>query len=155
VTTQAVIMDLIKTLSEHERMATLLITHDLALAAETCDRIVIMHAGHVVETAPTEALFQSPRFPICGLNYRPAGLPLAASDTNDHAMTSHCPSRRWARIIMLPVGIPYDTTFDGTPSAQALCRCRGSIACPPCLAPPVVAPRRLSTIVPRSMAAHS
>lgn len=63
VTTQAVIMDLIKTLSEHERMATLLITHDLALAAETCDRIVVMHAGHVVETAPTEALFQSPRHP--------------------------------------------------------------------------------------------
>lgn len=63
VTTQAVIMDLIKTLSEHERMATLLITHDLALAVETCDRIVVMHAGHVVETAPTEILFQSPRHP--------------------------------------------------------------------------------------------
>lgn len=56
-------MDLIKTLSEDEHMATLLITHDLALAAETCDRIVVMHAGHVVETAPTEVLFQSPRHP--------------------------------------------------------------------------------------------
>jgi peptide/nickel transport system ATP-binding protein len=63
VTTQAVIMDLIKSLSENDRMATLLITHDLALAAETCDRIVVMHAGHVVETAPTEALFRSPRHP--------------------------------------------------------------------------------------------
>ena len=63
VTTQAVIMDLIKTLSVEERMATLLITHDLALAAETCDRIVVMHAGHVVETAPTETLFQSPHHP--------------------------------------------------------------------------------------------
>ncbi len=63
VTTQAVTMDLIKTLAAHERMATLLITHDLALAAETCDRIVVMHAGHVVETAPTQTLFTSPRHP--------------------------------------------------------------------------------------------
>jgi peptide/nickel transport system ATP-binding protein len=44
-------------------MATLLITQDMALAAETCDRIVVMHAGHVVETAPTETLFTSPRHP--------------------------------------------------------------------------------------------
>jgi peptide/nickel transport system ATP-binding protein len=63
VTTQAVIMDLIKTLAERHQMSTLLITHDLALAAETCDRIVVMHAGHVVETATTEQLFQSPRHP--------------------------------------------------------------------------------------------
>ena len=34
-------------------MATILITHDLALAAEICDRIVVMHAGHIVEKAPT------------------------------------------------------------------------------------------------------
>ena len=44
-------------------MATILITHDLALAAECCDRIVVMHAGHVVETAPARELFAGPRHP--------------------------------------------------------------------------------------------
>ena len=63
VTTQAAIMDLIQDLGERTTMATLLITHDLALAAEHCDRIVVMHAGHVVEVAPAEALFEAPRHP--------------------------------------------------------------------------------------------
>jgi peptide/nickel transport system ATP-binding protein len=63
VTTQAAIMDLIRDLAARTSMATLLITHDLALAAEHCDRIVVMHAGHVVEAAPAEALFESPRHP--------------------------------------------------------------------------------------------
>jgi peptide/nickel transport system ATP-binding protein len=44
-------------------MATLFITHDLALAADYCDRIVVMHAGHAVEAAPARALFAGPRHP--------------------------------------------------------------------------------------------
>ncbi len=44
-------------------MATMFITHDLALASEYCDRIVVMHAGHVVEAAPTRELFSRPRHP--------------------------------------------------------------------------------------------
>ena len=63
VTTQAAIMDLIRELALRTNMATLLITHDLALAAEHCDRIVVMHAGHVVEVAPAAALFEAPRHP--------------------------------------------------------------------------------------------
>ena len=63
VTTQASIMELIRELARERRMATLLITHDLALASESCDRIVVMHAGHVVEDAPTEELFMRPRHP--------------------------------------------------------------------------------------------
>jgi len=63
VTTQAVIMDLIRDLSRDTGMSTLLITHDLGLAGEYCDRIVVMHAGHVVETAPTEELLRSPAHP--------------------------------------------------------------------------------------------
>ena len=38
-------------------MATIFITHDLALAGQRAARIVVMHAGHVVETAPTRELF--------------------------------------------------------------------------------------------------
>lgn len=63
VTTQAVIMDLIRELGRHRGMATLLITHDLGMAAEYCDRVVVMHAGHVVEIAPTAELFSRPRHP--------------------------------------------------------------------------------------------
>ncbi|MFO0469985.1 MAG: ABC transporter ATP-binding protein [Pseudomonadota bacterium] len=63
VTTQAAVMDLIAGLARERQMATLFITHDLALAAEHCDRIVVMHAGHAVERAPTRALFAAPRHP--------------------------------------------------------------------------------------------
>ena len=63
VTTQAVIMDLIRDMSRSARMSTLLITHDLGLAGEYCDRIAVMHAGHVVEIAETETLLDHPAHP--------------------------------------------------------------------------------------------
>ncbi len=63
VTTQAVAMDLIRDLAREREMATLLITHDLALASEYCDRVVVMHAGHVVESGPVAELLSAPRHP--------------------------------------------------------------------------------------------
>ncbi|MFT3954260.1 MAG: ABC transporter ATP-binding protein [Piscinibacter sp.] len=63
VTTQAAVMDLITSLARERQMATLFITHDLALAADHCDRIVVMHAGHAVEAAPARALFTQARHP--------------------------------------------------------------------------------------------
>jgi len=63
VTTQAGIMDLIAERARASGMATLFITHDLALAAEHCDRIIVMHAGHIVEAAPRRELFAAPRHP--------------------------------------------------------------------------------------------
>ncbi len=63
VTTQAVIMDLVTALGRRRGMSMLFITHDLGLAAEHCDRVVVMHAGHVVEIAPAAALFRRPRHP--------------------------------------------------------------------------------------------
>jgi peptide/nickel transport system ATP-binding protein len=63
VTTQAAVLALIRERARADRVATLLITHDLALAADFCDRIVVMHAGHVVETGPTARLFAAPRHP--------------------------------------------------------------------------------------------
>jgi peptide/nickel transport system ATP-binding protein len=56
-------MDLIRDMSRGARMSTLLITHDLGLAGEYCDRIAVMHAGHVVEVAPTEELLSRPAHP--------------------------------------------------------------------------------------------
>jgi peptide/nickel transport system ATP-binding protein len=63
VTTQAAILDIIQELATRKRMATILITHDLALVAERCARIIVMHAGHAVEIAPTAELFSVPRHP--------------------------------------------------------------------------------------------
>jgi peptide/nickel transport system ATP-binding protein len=63
VTTQAVIMDIIAERAAATGMATVFITHDLGLAAERADRIVVMHAGHVVEVAATRDLFARPRHP--------------------------------------------------------------------------------------------
>ena len=63
VTTQAVIMDLIGQLAGQGGMATILITHDLALAGQRADRIVVMHAGHVIENAHTRDLLERPMHP--------------------------------------------------------------------------------------------
>ena len=63
VTTQAVVMDLIAEMASRTGMATILITHDLALAAERAGRIAVMHAGHVVEDADTATLLARPLHP--------------------------------------------------------------------------------------------
>jgi len=63
VTTQAAIMRLIRDLGRDKGMATLLITHDLGLARESCDDLAVMHAGHIVENGPTETLFKTPAHP--------------------------------------------------------------------------------------------
>jgi len=62
-TTQAAILDLILEHARARRMATLFITHDLALARAYAERIVVMHAGQIVEEAPTDRLFAAPRHP--------------------------------------------------------------------------------------------
>ncbi len=63
VTIQAQILDLIRRLQAERNMAVLLITHDLGVVAETCEQVVVMYAGKVVETAPADALFAAPRHP--------------------------------------------------------------------------------------------
>ena len=63
VTVQAAVMELIGGLVRQRGMGCIFITHDLLLAAEHCDRIAVMHAGQVVETAATETLFARPRHP--------------------------------------------------------------------------------------------
>jgi len=60
VTVQAQILDLMQRLQEEYGMATILITHDLGVIAETCDEVVVMYAGRVVERAPVKELFANP-----------------------------------------------------------------------------------------------
>jgi peptide/nickel transport system ATP-binding protein len=63
VTTQKTVMDLIVELTKQRGMSTILITHDLGLAATYCDRVVVMEKGCVVETAPSREIFTAPSHP--------------------------------------------------------------------------------------------
>jgi oligopeptide/dipeptide ABC transporter ATP-binding protein len=63
VTIQAQVLDLMKGLANEFGTATLLVTHDLGVVAGTCDRVHVMYAGRIVETAPTRTLFATPAHP--------------------------------------------------------------------------------------------
>ncbi|MDH2998815.1 peptide ABC transporter ATP-binding protein [Pasteurellaceae bacterium LFhippo2] len=63
VTIQAQIIDLLLELQRKENMALILITHDLALVAESAHRIIVMYAGQVVEEGKAEQIFKSPLHP--------------------------------------------------------------------------------------------
>ncbi|WP_193213165.1 ABC transporter ATP-binding protein [Luteolibacter marinus] len=60
VTVQAQILDLMKRLQAEMGMSVILITHDLGVIAESCDEVVVMYGGRVVERAPVKALFANP-----------------------------------------------------------------------------------------------
>ena len=63
VTIQAQILELLADLRSRLGMAIMLITHDLGVVAEVCDRVVVMYAGEVVEEGPVAEIFQNPRHP--------------------------------------------------------------------------------------------
>jgi len=63
VTVQAQILELLDSLRAARRMAILLITHDLGIVAGRADRVLVMYAGRIVESAPTRELFRAPRHP--------------------------------------------------------------------------------------------
>ncbi|MFK4304802.1 MULTISPECIES: ABC transporter ATP-binding protein [unclassified Paenibacillus] len=63
VTIQAQILDLMRDLQKSEGTSILMITHDLGVVAEMCDRVVIMYAGQVVEETDVKTLFKDPKHP--------------------------------------------------------------------------------------------
>ena len=63
VTVQAQIMELIRELQKEIGMAVILITHDLGVVAGFCERVMVMYAGRIAESAPVQELFQHPRHP--------------------------------------------------------------------------------------------
>jgi oligopeptide/dipeptide ABC transporter ATP-binding protein len=63
VTIQAQILDLMRNLREETGTAIILITHDLAVVAEMCDRVAVMYAGEIVEQSDVTSLFRRPRHP--------------------------------------------------------------------------------------------
>lgn len=63
VTIQAQVMDLMERIQQEMGMALLLVTHDLAVVAESASRVMVMYCGEIVEEAPVEALFKDPWHP--------------------------------------------------------------------------------------------
>ena len=81
VTTQKAVMELIQELTRSEGMASILITHDLGLAGEYCDRIIVMEKGEVVEARAARELFTAPAHAYTRRLIR--STPHAASDVRD------------------------------------------------------------------------
>lgn len=114
VTIQAQVLDLMKGLAQEFNTATLLITHDLGVVAGTCDRVAVMYAGRIVESAPTRALFKTPAHPYTQalLNAVPrADLPPGAKLA---AIAGQPPN-----LVNLPPGCPFAPRCR---KAQARCR---------------------------------
>ena len=86
VTTQAVVLDLVRELKNEFDSAILYITHDLGVVAKMCDRVGVMYAGEIVEEAPIRQVFKEPRHPYtrslldCVPHFDPSGAkkPLAS-----------------------------------------------------------------------------
>ena len=56
-------LEVLKTVQEATQAATILITHDLGIVAEMCDRVIVMYAGRIVETGDVHTIFRAPRHP--------------------------------------------------------------------------------------------
>jgi oligopeptide/dipeptide ABC transporter ATP-binding protein len=63
VTIQAQVLEVLKTVQEETQAATILITHDLGIVAELCERVLVMYAGKIVEQGDVYTIFQNPRHP--------------------------------------------------------------------------------------------
>ncbi len=63
VTIQAQILDIIKELNDELDMSVIIVTHNLGVVAETCDRVAVMYAGRVVEYGTVDEIFNDPRHP--------------------------------------------------------------------------------------------
>ena len=90
VTVQAQVMDVLKRLKEEKNLTLILITHNMGLVAEMCDRVAVMYAGKIVEEAPVDELFKQPLHPYTKM------LLQAVPD----------PSRRVERLESIPGSVP-------------------------------------------------
>ena len=61
VTIQAQILQLIKDIQKEQNMSVLLITHDLGVVAETCEKVAVMYKGQIVEEASVDDIFTNPQ----------------------------------------------------------------------------------------------
>jgi oligopeptide/dipeptide ABC transporter ATP-binding protein len=101
VTIQAQVLEVLKRVQKETDAATILITHDLGIVAEMCDRVLVMYAGHIVESGTVEDIFRAPRHPytIGLMNSLPK---LTGDEEWLEPITGAPPS-----LINLPTGCPF------------------------------------------------
>jgi oligopeptide/dipeptide ABC transporter ATP-binding protein len=106
VTIQAQILELMKALKREINTALLLITHDLGVMAETCDRVAVMYAGSVVEQGPVRSVLKRPQHPYTQglLKTIPNDV---APDTPLYSIRGQVPS-----LLALPVGCAFAPRCD-------------------------------------------
>ena len=92
VTIQAQILDLLNQLKKRAISSILLITHDLGVVAETCDRVGVMYAGNLCEVADVEELFENPLHPYTRALLQAVPLPDPHRRTEPFAMDGDVPS---------------------------------------------------------------
>ena len=129
VTIQAEILDLIERLRRELGMAMLLITHNLAIVAQSTARVYVMYAGQIVEQAPTAALFASPAHPytegllaaiprvdraVARLEQIPGQVPPATAWPQGCRFRERCPYA-WERCLEMP------PLLDAGPDHSARC----------------------------------
>ena len=110
VTIQAQILELMDRLRDENRMALLLITHDLGVVAERADRTLVIYAGRIVEEGPTDKLLATPLHPyteglLASLPQRsepghplttiPGHVPSLFGDLPGCGFCSRCPEKQW------------------------------------------------------------
>src|SRR5215467_1462976 len=118
VTIQAQILELLKSLQRELGMSILLITHDLGVVAETCDEVVVMYAGRIVERARAAELFAQPRHPYTAGLLRSVPSYGDASEVADRGRLLEIPGMVPA-LTDLPRGCKF---VDRCPAAAELCR---------------------------------
>jgi peptide/nickel transport system ATP-binding protein len=102
---QAQILELMKQLREQTSLSLILITHDLSVIAETCDRAVIMYAGRIMEEAPVGILFETPAHPYTRKLI--SSFPSVLGDKDIDFIPGNPPN-----LINLPEGCPYHPRCD-------------------------------------------
>ena len=116
VTIQAQILDLLRTLQDELGMSILLITHDLGVVAESCQDVIVMYAGRIVERSGVAELFRNPQHPYTVGLLR--SIPGSTKDTGPGSRLQEIPG-------MVPAldALPKGCTFqDRCPAVTDLCR---------------------------------
>ena len=135
VTIQAQILALLRDLQHEFGMSILLITHDLGVVAEMCDRVAVMYAGRVVEDADIETLFENPQHPytlgLMGAAPRPdlphlAPIPIPGAPPDMSRPPSGCPFHPRCRFAEEMCVVDSPLLRETEPGHRAACHFAGS-----------------------------